>query len=58
MFTSNAHSHEDVLGYLAEHVVHHEPISGTFSNALGNYGYLIRSPEMNEIVEMVKYIHE
>ena len=53
-----AHSHEDVLGYLAEHVVHHEPISGTFSNALGNYGYLIRSPEMNEIVEMVKYIHE
>ena len=53
-----AHSHEDVLSYLNEHVVHHEPISGTFSNALGNYGYLIRSPELNEIVEMVKYIHE
>lgn len=53
-----AHSHEDVLDYLAEHVVHHEPISGTFSNALGNYGYLIRSPELNEIVDMAKYIQE
>jgi hypothetical protein len=53
-----AHSHEDVLVYLAEHVVHHEPISGTFSNALGNYGYLIRSPELNEIVDMAKYIQE
>ena len=55
---SYAHSHEDVLGHLAEHVVHHEPISGTFSNALGNYGYLIRSPELNEIVDMAKYIQE
>jgi len=53
-----AHSHEDVLGYLTEHVVHHEPISGTFSKALGNYGYLIRSPELPEIVDMAKYIQE
>lgn len=53
-----AHSHEDVLGYLAEHVVHHEPISGAFSNALGNYGYLIRSVDLNEIVDMAKYIQE
>jgi len=53
-----AHSHEDVLGYLAGHVVHHEPINGTFSNALGNYGYLIRSPELPEIVDMAKYIQE
>jgi biotin carboxylase len=52
------HSHEDVLRYLAEHVVHHEPISGAFSNALGNYGYLIRSPELSEIVDMAKYIQE
>jgi len=53
-----AHSHEEVLGYLTEHVVHHESISGTFSNALGNYGYLIRSPELNEIVDMARYIQE
>src|SRR6185503_5900745 len=53
-----AQSHEDALGYPAEHVVHHESISGTFSKALGNYGYLIRSPELNEIVDMAKYIQE
>lgn len=53
-----AHSHEDVLGYLADHVVHHEPISGAFSNALGNYGYLIRSVDLNEIMDMAKYIQE
>ena len=52
------HSHQDALGYLAEHVVHHEPISGAFSAALGDYGYIVRSADLNEIVAMAKYIQE
>jgi hypothetical protein len=37
---------------------HHEPISGVFSAALGNYGYLVRSPDLEEIKDMVNYIQE
>jgi hypothetical protein len=41
---------------MGEKLCHHEPISGVFSAAMGNYGYLVRSPDLEEINEMVKYI--
>jgi hypothetical protein len=53
-----AHSHEDVLRDLGYCIVHHESINGIFSAALGNYGYLVRSPDLGEIFEAVEYIHE
>jgi hypothetical protein len=52
-----AHSHEQVLEAFGDKVVHHEPISDIFSAALGNYGYLVRSPQLDEIYEMVGFIH-
>jgi len=55
---SYVHSHEAVLSELGTQLCHHEPISGVFSAALGDYGYLVRSPEFDEILEMVKYIQE
>jgi biotin carboxylase len=54
---SYAHSHEQVLEAFGEKIVHHEPISPIFSAALGNYGYLVRSPDLGEIYQMVDYIH-
>lgn len=53
-----AHSHEKVIDKYGHLIVHHEWISGVFSAALGNYGYLARSPELAEIMEVVKYIHK
>lgn len=53
-----AHSHEAILAAFSEHVVHHEPISGVFSAALGDYGYLVRSPDLDEIVAMAEFIHQ
>ena len=50
------YSHSDILERMGEKLCHHEPISGVFSAALGNYGYLVRSPDLEEINEMVKYI--
>jgi len=38
--------------------MHHEAISGIFSAALGNYGYLIRSPDFTEIERMAAFIQE
>lgn len=52
------HSHEQICAELGNALMHHEPISGVFSAALGNYGYLIRSPELSEIERMAAYIQE
>ncbi len=50
------HSHEEVLAEVGARICHHEPISGVFSAALGDYGYLIRTPEQDEIIQMAKFI--
>jgi ATP-grasp domain len=55
---SYQYPHDEILATLGEHVVHHEHISGIFSAALGDYGYLIRSPELDEIYLMAEYILE
>ena len=52
------HSHLQIMAELGENLVHHQNISGIFSAALGNYGYLIRSPELSEIERMAAYIQE
>jgi hypothetical protein len=52
------HSHADILQQFGDRIAHHEAISGVFSTALGNYGYLVRSPELAEIIEMADYIQE
>jgi hypothetical protein len=36
--------HDQVLETFKGYIVAHEPISGVFAAALGDYGYLIRSP--------------
>ena len=53
---SYVHSHEEIIKSLGDKLVHHEPINGVFSRALGDYGYLFRSPELDEIVEMAGFI--
>jgi hypothetical protein len=52
------HSHEQILATFNRQIVHHEPVNGIFSAALGDYGYLIRSPELAEVYEIVDYIHQ
>ena len=53
-----AHTHEEVLHSCSEKLCFHGDISGVFSAALGNYGYLIRSPDLEEIVAMAQFIQE
>jgi biotin carboxylase len=52
------HTHEQILSMFKEHIIHHEPISGIFSAALGDYGYLVRSEDLDEIFAIVEYIHQ
>lgn len=51
-----AFTHDQVLSCFGNQVVHHEVISGVFSAALGDYGYLVRSPDLGEIHAMAEYI--
>jgi biotin carboxylase len=53
-----AHTHKQILSTFGNTLVHHEQISGIFSAALGDHGYLVRSPDLNEILEMARYIQE
>ena len=53
-----AHPHEEVLHALEHLIMHHEQINSTFGVALGDYGYLIRSPNLEEIHAAAGYIHE
>jgi len=51
------HSHEEIINELGEdHIIHHQPINGVFSAALGDYGYLVRSPSLDEIYMMAEFI--
>jgi len=50
--------HEQVLAAFPEHIVSHEPISGVFAPALGDYGYLVRSPHLEEVLEISKLIQQ
>ena len=52
------HSHEEILVNFKSFICDHEPISGVFSRALGDYGYLVRSPSLDDIKEIAAFIHE
>jgi len=50
------HSHGEILEKFGGQILHHDSISGVFSTALGNYGYITRSSDLAEILEIAEYI--
>jgi len=53
---SYKHTHREILSRYKEFIVAHEDISGIFSAALGNYGYVVRSPELDEVLAIAQFI--
>ncbi|HLF73347.1 MAG TPA: hypothetical protein VI524_03290 [Anaerolineales bacterium] len=53
-----AHSEQEILSTYGEKICHHEQISGVFSLALGNHGYLVRSPDLDEAISIARFIQE
>ena len=47
---------KQIVSALGPRLVHHERIDSTFGMALGDYGYLVRSPDLEEIHAMAQYI--
>lgn len=53
---SYVHSEQEILSTFGDKIRHHESISGIFSSALGNYGYIFRSPDLDEILRIAAFI--
>jgi hypothetical protein len=51
-------SHAEVLERLGPIVVHHETINSVFRPAIGDYGYLVRSPDAAVIRDAARFIQE
>jgi hypothetical protein len=55
---SYANSEQEILSTYGEKIRQHEQINGVFSAALGNYGYIVRSPDLDEVISIAKFIQE
>lgn len=42
--------HDDVLLRYGQHIIHHQPMSEVFRRAMGDYGYIVRSPHLDEVI--------
>jgi hypothetical protein len=51
-------SHEEVLRRFAGILCHHEPMSGIFAPAIGDYGYILRHPDLEPVVAACEAIQE
>jgi len=55
---SYALSHSRVLEKFRTLIVHHERINSIFAAAIGNYGYLLRHPELEPLIEAAEAIQK
>jgi hypothetical protein len=52
------HTHASILNRMGDSVMLHTPMPGVFRNAMGDYGYLIRFPDLEELKAAAHYIQE
>jgi hypothetical protein len=52
------YSHGEILSHYGAFMVQIESVPGVFSGALGDIGYIFRSKSLDEIMEIVRFIHQ
>jgi len=52
------HSQADILSRYGSFMVQIESVPGVFSSALGDIGYMFRSKNLDELMEIVRFIHQ
>ncbi|GAB4242563.1 MAG: ATP-grasp domain-containing protein [Deltaproteobacteria bacterium] len=52
------HRHREILSAFGRLVVHHEEMNSIFRAAIGDYGYLLRSKDLEEIRAAIRFIQE
>lgn len=50
------HSHEEILNTWGHLIVSHEGMAPAFARTMGDYCYIARSPSLNQLMDMQKYI--
>jgi hypothetical protein len=53
-----AHSHREILAEFGRFIVQHEEMHSIFRAAIGDYGYLVRSASLEEILSIARFVHE
>jgi hypothetical protein len=53
-----AHAHEEIFSRFGRLIPHHGAIDSAFRAAIGDYGYLARSPVLDEVLEVAAFIQE
>jgi biotin carboxylase len=51
------HSHNDILSRYGHLMLQVESVPGVFSSALGDVGYIFRSKSLDQVLEVVRFIH-
>ena len=51
-------SHDAVMESCSGFLRHHQPIEGVFAAAIGNHGYILRSADLDELIELANLIQE
>ncbi|HWQ12290.1 MAG TPA: carboxylate--amine ligase [Roseiflexaceae bacterium] len=52
------HSHEQVLERYGRQIVLQQPMASVFRRAMGDHGYIVRSPDLEEVLEIARFIQE
>lgn len=52
------HGHEEILSRYGRFIVQVEKVPGVFSSALGDIGYIFRTADLDQILEIVRFIHQ
>jgi len=55
---SYTHTHREILDKFGEKIVIEQEIPAVFRNALGDYAYILRSPDFDEVQKMTDYIQQ
>ncbi len=51
-------AHDEVISQFAPSIVHHQRMESIFSGAIGDYGYIMRGPELEPLIAVAKAIQE
>lgn len=49
-------SYDEVLARFGDRIVHHQEMAGVFRRAMGDYGYIFRSPDLDEVIAIAEAI--
>jgi hypothetical protein len=49
-------SHDEVLARYGARIIHHQPMAPVFHVAMGDYGYIARSPDLDEVISIARAV--